>query len=222
MEFDFETLPPDQRYKLMIQVVVPRPIAFVTCRSRDGQVNAAPYSFFNCMSQTPPLVVLGIENRTTGVPKDTTQYIRETDEFVVNMVDFAMAERMNVCAADFPPGVNELTAAGLTEAPSVKVAAPRIAESPVSMECRKYMNLEIGRGRSILFGEIVHLHVRDTAIADLERLRVDPGALDLIARLGGIGYARTTDRFDLKRVTYAEWLDEGEGASAPSRLSSAR
>lgn len=214
MQFDFETLPPDQRYKLMIQCIVPRPIAFVTCRSKDGQVNAAPYSFFNCMSQTPPLVVLGIENRSTGIPKDTTQYIRETDEFVVNMVDFAMAEKMNVCAADFPPGINELAAAGLTEAASVKVKVPRIAESPVSLECRKYMNLEMGRGRSILFGEIVHLHVRDAAVSDLERLRIDPGELDLIARLGGVGYARTTDRFDLNRITYADWLERADGGAA--------
>ena len=207
MEFDFEKLPAADRYKLLIQVVVPRPIALVTARDREGRVNAAPFSFFNVMSQTPPIVVLGIEGRSDGTPKDTVQFPRETGDFVVNMVDYAMADAMNICAADFPPGEDELAAAGLTAAAAVKVSAPLIQEAPVSLECRKSALIEIGpNGRCILVGEVVHLHVRDEAVADLARLRIDPARLDIIGRMGGIGYVRTTDRFDMKRVSYAEWL----------------
>ena len=207
MEFDFATLDPADRYKLLIQVIVPRPIALVTARDRAGRINAAPFSFFNVMSQTPPLVVLGIEGRPDGTPKDTVQFPRETGEFVVNMVDFAMAEAMNVCAVDFPPGEDELAAAGLTAVASAKVGAPRIAEAPASLECRQHAVFEIApNGRSILVGEVVHLHVRDDAFADADRLYLDPGRLDIVGRLGGTGYVRTTDRFDMKRISYAEWL----------------
>ncbi|MCC7275249.1 MAG: flavin reductase family protein [Alphaproteobacteria bacterium] len=207
MEFDFETLDAPSRYKLLSQVVVPRPIALVTAVDRAGRVNAAPYSFFNVMSQAPPLVVIGIENRPDGTPKDTAQFPRESGEFVVNMVDFAIAGAMNVCAVDFPPGENELQAAGLTAVASTKVTAPRIAEAPVSLECRKFALVEIGpRGRSILVGEVVHLHVRDDAVTDPVRLHVDPGRLDIVGRLGGFGYVRTTERFDMKRISYAEWV----------------
>lgn len=211
MEFDFTTLPAADRYKLLIQVVVPRPIALVTARDREGRINAAPFSFFNVMSQTPPLVVLGIEARSDGSPKDTVQFPRESGEFVVNMVDFAMADAMNLCAADFPPGENELVAAGLTALPSTKVAAPRIGEAPASLECRTFTAVDIGpNGRCILVGEVVHLHIRDDAIADPARLRLDPARLDIIGRLGGISYARTTDRFDLRRISHAEWLARQE------------
>ncbi|BBK31835.1 flavin reductase (DIM6/NTAB) family NADH-FMN oxidoreductase RutF [Stella humosa] len=208
MEFDFATLAPADRYKLLIQVVVPRPIALVTAIDAAGRVNAAPYSFFNVMSQTPPLVVLGIDVRSDGSPKDSVQFPRESGEFVVNMVDFAMAEAMNVCAIDFPPGENELAAAGLATLPSTKVGAPRIAAAPASLECRKVSLIEVGpNGRSILVGEVVHLHIRDDAMADTERLYVDPARLDIVGRLGGAGYVRTTDRFDMKRISHAEWLE---------------
>lgn len=209
MEFDFAALGANERYRLMIGCIVPRPIALVTSMDAEGRLNAAPYSFFNAMSQDPPLVVIGIENRPEGGPKDTAHNVRETGTFVVNLVSHEMGEKMNVCAIDFPAGVDEVRAAGFTPAASVKVPVPRIAEAPAALECRKFMNLEIGVSRSILIGEVLHMYIRDDVV-DAERLRIDPGKLDLIGRLGGMGYARITDRYDIKRINYAQWLEKAE------------
>src|SRR5581483_1050653 len=114
MEFDFRTLPAKERYKLLVGSVVPRPIAFVSARSEAGVNNAAPFSFFNVFSADPAIVILGIERRENGVAKDTVRIIRDTREFVVNMVDEAIAERMNDCATDFPESVDEFAEVGLT------------------------------------------------------------------------------------------------------------
>src|SRR5579864_6092378 len=121
MQFDFRTLPPPDRYKLLVGSVVPRPIAFVTTRAASGHNNAAPFSFFNVFSADPAIVVLGIEKRNSGPLKDTVRNIRETREFVVNLVSEEIAERMNVCAVDFPEGTDELAESGLTPGPSMVV-----------------------------------------------------------------------------------------------------
>jgi len=205
MEFDFRTLSPADRYKLLVGSVVPRPIAFVSTRDEQGRNNAAPFSFFNVFSAEPAIVILGIERRTGGPLKDTVRIIRETKDFVVNMVDEAIAERMNVCATDFPEGVDELAMAGLTTAPSVAVRAPRIRESPVNMECTLLEELQFGDAgtRSIVLGEVVHFHIRDDAVN--ARGHVDLDALKLVGRLAGHGYIRLSDRFAMKRLDPAEW-----------------
>ena len=135
MEFDFTTLPAPDRYRLLTNFVVPRPIALVSTRSPGGANNAAPMSFFNVFSQEPPLLILGIQGRC-GEEKDTLANIRREGAFVVNMVDMSLAEAMIVCGVNFEAGIDEIAFAGLTAVPGVKVPAPRIAESPSSMECR--------------------------------------------------------------------------------------
>jgi flavin reductase (DIM6/NTAB) family NADH-FMN oxidoreductase RutF len=205
MRFDFRELGPAERYKLLGGLVVPRPIALVTTRDPDGRDNAAPFSFFNVLAEEPPLVVLGLGISPSGRAKDTTNNIRDSGEFVVNLVDEPIAEAMNLCAIDLPPEVSEVELAGFSLLPSEVVAPGRIAAAPVSMECRRYVTLQPGRERYIVLGEVVMLHVRD-GIVDPERLHVDRDAYAPIGRLFGGGYVRTHDRFEMPRINYAEWL----------------
>jgi len=121
---DFTTLPAQDRYKLLCALVVPRPIALVTTLGPGGIVNAAPFSFFNVFAEAPPLIVLGLQSRPDGSLKDTSAHIRDIGSFTVNLVDEALAERMNVCAVDFPPGTSEIDAAGLTALPGVSIPVP--------------------------------------------------------------------------------------------------
>jgi len=205
MEFDFTTLSPKDRYRLLIGSVVPRPIAFVTTRDQNDVPNAAPFSFFQCGSHDPPSVALGMELRAEGTLKDTVRIIRATREFVVNLVSEAIAERMNICAVDFPEGMDELSEAGLTAVPSSVVKPPRIAESPVNMECKLLEELRFGEGgkRSIVLGEVLRFHIRDDVLT--AGGRVDLDAMKPVGRLAGSGYIRLSDRFDMKRMSYVDW-----------------
>jgi flavin reductase (DIM6/NTAB) family NADH-FMN oxidoreductase RutF len=209
MTFDFETLPQPQRYKLLVGLVVPRPIALVTSVGPDGIVNAAPFSFFNVFSEEPPLVVLGLQSRPDGTIKDTPANIRETGAFVVNLVDEALAEQMNICAVDFPRDESEIDAAGLDLCAGIAVPVPRIASAPVALECRHYMTLEVSRERRLCIGEVVYLHVRD-GIVDPRNLRVDIAAYRPVARLHGNYYARLGEIFQLVRQSYADWKVQSE------------
>ncbi len=202
--FDFRRLEPTRRYKLLGGLVVPRPIALVTTQGPDGRHNAAPFSFFNVLAEEPPLVVLGLGISPAGRAKDTTNNIRDTGEFVVNLVDEPIAQAMNLCAIDLPPEVSEVELAGFEMLPSKTVAPGRIAAAPVSLECRRYVTLQPARERYIVLGEILMLHVRD-GIVDPERLHVDRDAYAPIGRLFGGGYVRTHDRFEMPRISYAEW-----------------
>jgi flavin reductase (DIM6/NTAB) family NADH-FMN oxidoreductase RutF len=213
MRFDLAELSPSERYKLLGGLVVPRPIALVTTRDRDGRDNAAPFSFFNVLAEEPPLVVLGLGVNAAGGAKDTTNNIRDSGEFVINLVDEAIAEAMNLCAIDVPSEMSEIDLAGFSLLPSERVAPGRIAEAPVSMECRRYVTLQPGPERYIVLGEVVILHVRD-GILDPERLRIDRDAYAPIGRLFGGGYVRTRDRFEMPRLTYREWLDRTRGSGA--------
>lgn len=205
MQFDLRELPKEQRYKLLVGVVVPRPIALVTSQNRGGYINAAPFSFFNLMGNDPPIVVIGVGNREPGCPKDTARNIGETHEFVVNLVDEAIAQAMNVCAVDFPYGMSEMTAAGFTPAACAKVKVPRIAEAPASLECTHLHNLEFGTTR-IVIGECVFLHLRD-GLVDPATLRIKGKGLQNIGRLHGAGwYTRTEDQFEMPRMSYEQWL----------------
>ncbi len=201
---DLRTLVGPARYKLLTGLVVPRPIALVTTLDRDGTINAAPYSFFNVFSDDPPLVVLGLQSKPDGTPKDTAALVRETGSFVVNLVDEALAERMNICSVDFPRGMSEIAAAGLTTVPSVAIPVPRIAEAPVALECTHYVTLEVSRARRLCIGTGVYLHAQP-GIVDPERMYVDLGAYKPVARLSGNMYARLGERFSLTRQSYAEW-----------------
>ncbi len=202
--FDFTTLDPRSCYKLLIGAVVPRPIAWVTTRSVEGVVNAAPYSFFNCVSSDPPLLVLGVENRASTSFKDTAWNIRTTEEFTVNIVDDANMDAMNITATAFPPEVDELAMAGLTALPGQMVGCPRIAEAPVAFECRRHTTLNVGKSREIVLGLVLAAHIRED-IVDPERFHVDPVGLDAIGRMGGHGYARTRDYFDLPTLSVEDY-----------------
>ncbi|AXC50182.1 flavin reductase family protein [Paracoccus suum] len=204
MDWSVSELTEREVYKLLVNTVLPRPIALVTSLDAKGGINAAPFSFFNVFSHAPPLVVLGIEGRA-GDPdepmglKDTLNNIRSTGEFVVNLVDRAMLPAMNACAVDHAPGVDELALAGLEAVPSRAVAPPRIAASPVQFECRETVTLAVGRRqRMLVLGEIIHIWVRDGATN--ERLHVDIDALDLVGRLHGADwYVSLRERFQSPR-----------------------
>lgn len=206
MQFRMADLAPRQRYKLLIALVVPRPIAWVTSEDRDGIVNAAPFSFFNVFADDPPLVVIGIGGRADGGLKDTARNIEATGEFVVNMVDEAIAEAMNVTAIDFPPEKSELEPAGLTLAASSIVRPPRLAEAPAALECRNHTTLLIGSDRRLVVGEVMAIHARD-GLVDPATHRVDFDAWHPIGRLHGDFYCRTDEVFRMDRETYAAWRE---------------
>ena len=202
--FDFSQLNARERYKLLIGTVVPRPIAWVTTLSPEGRVNAAPYSFFNCLSADPPILALGVENHDDMSFKDTAHNIRMTEEFTVNIVDYANVEAMNICAVPFPPDVDELEMAGLTAIAGEKVRCPRIAEAPVALECRRHVTLELGRSREVILGLVLAVHIRED-IVDSERFYVDQQGLDAVGRMGGHGYASTRDYFDMPGMSVEQW-----------------
>jgi flavin reductase (DIM6/NTAB) family NADH-FMN oxidoreductase RutF len=213
--FDFRTLSARDRYKLMIGTVVPRPIALVTTVDPDGRINAAPFSFFNCLSADPPILALGVENHPDMSFKDTARNVRLTEVFTVNIVSHAIAEAMHVCAAPFAAGQDELQAAGLTAMPGSVVASPWIKEAPASFECRRHVTLELGKSRQIILGEIVFAHYQPDVI-DTGRMRIDPAKLDAIARLGGNTCSTIRDRFEMLTPTLEEYhaglTDRGDRA----------
>ena len=200
----FSEIAPRERYKLLCASVTPRPIALVTTLS-DGVVNAAPFSFFNVFSEDPALIVLGLQHKPGNDPKDTTRNIAAAGEFVVNLVDEALAEAMNICAIDFPPKVSEIEAAGLSLLPGVSIGVPRIAEAPFALECRKTLSMAFSPTRELLVGEVVRLHARE-GLVDPATLRVSMSDYKPVGRMFGDGYSRQNDRFDLKRGSYAEWV----------------
>jgi flavin reductase (DIM6/NTAB) family NADH-FMN oxidoreductase RutF len=208
----FADLDPHARYKLLCAAICPRPIALVTCVSEAGVVNAAPFSFFNVFSEDPALIVLGLQHRPTAVgrvPKDTSRNIALAGQFVVNMVDEALAEAMNVTAIDFPPEVSEIDAAGLTLKPGVTVPVPRIAEAPFAFECRRHTTMAFSPTRELVIGEVLRIHARE-GLVDEATLRVSVTAYKPVGRLFADDYARQNDRFELKRESYANWV-KGRG-----------
>lgn len=205
--FDFAQLTPRERYKLLIGAVVPRPIALVTSIDANGVVNAAPFSFFNCLSADPAILALGVEYRPAGGQKDTGRNVRETLAFTVNIVSDALLEGMNVCAVPFEPGIDELAQAGLTAMPGVKVPCPWIGQAPAAFECRHHTTLGIGNSREIILGEVVYAHFRPGTVDPVKHY-VDPAELDAVGRMGGHGYATTRDYFDLVTMSVADWQSD--------------
>ena len=191
---------PRNVYKLMIGAIVPRPIAFVSTISPDGILNLAPFSFFMGVCANPPVIAFAPTIRPTdGRQKDTLNNIEATREFVVNIVSEEFAEKMNQCSGEYPPQVDEFAVSGLTPVASDVVKPPRVAESKVNMECRLFQLVRISEkplGGSVVLGEIVRFHVDDALVEDY---RIDPDKLRAIGRMGGSGYARTRDRFELVR-----------------------
>lgn len=207
--FDFSKLAPIERYKLLCGVVVPRPIALVTSIDEAGRINAAPFSFFNVFSEDPAQIVLGLQHRAVGAPKDTTRNLAERQAFVVNMVDEALAETMNLCATDFPADVSEVEALGLATTPSRHIPVPFLSAAPFAMECRRTVSLAFSATREILIGEVLALHARD-GLADPARHYVDAGRYRPVGRLAGIQYCRQGEVFEMRRVPYAEWRERSK------------
>ena len=193
-----------EMYGFILNCVAPRPIAWVSSLSASGQLNLAPFSFFICVCVTPPLLAFSPGLRAPvqgghGEPKDTLRNIRETEEFVINVVTYDLVEPMNVSSGEYPSTVNEFDLARLTAQPSKMVRAPRVAESPVSFECKLYQIIDFSNapsGGSLVIGEVLSIHVDD---GHLKNGRVDRNSLDLIGRMGGIQYTRTRERFELAR-----------------------
>lgn len=198
MEFDLTGDDARHAYKLLAGLVTPRPIAWVTTQDEDGRVNAAPFSFFNVLGTRPPILGFAPGDREPGIPKDTARNIRRTSEFVVNLVDEACAEAMNLTSSEVEPGVSEIELAGLHTEPSATVAPPRISEAPVALECREWSTMEIGRNRLVI-GLIDRIITRD-GVLDPETLLVVPQNFSPVGRMEvPSGYCRTEDRFQMKR-----------------------
>ena len=198
MELDLEGQFADRAYQILACLVTPRPIALVTTLSPDGKINAAPFSFFNLLGSSPPILAFAPGDRNDGTPKDTPRNIRLTHEFVVNLVDESIAEAMNQCAASLPYGENALIPAGLHPAASSLVKPPRILEAPASLECQEWGTLHIGDNR-VVIGLIKRIHLRDE-LFDAEKMRVRTDKLLVIGRMASPDwYCRTRDRFEMIR-----------------------
>lgn len=218
MLFDFGKIPPRECYKLLVSTVTPRPIAWVTSQNPDGQLNAAPFSFFNVFAGDPPVVGIGIGSHGPGRAKDTRNNIRRTKEFVVNLVSEEVAEAMNITAIEFESEVNELPEAELETVPSVHVKPPRIATSPVSMECALMQIVDLGEQNGLVLGRVLAMHVRDDLVLDPAKNYIDTPNLKLIGRMHGTGwYARTSDLFLMERIPRAKWTLRENKNKAPSR-----
>jgi flavin reductase (DIM6/NTAB) family NADH-FMN oxidoreductase RutF len=194
-----------ERYKLLLSTIVPRPIAWIVTLDRDGHLNAAPFSFFNAFATDPPVVGVGIGSYDSGRPKDTRRNIRETGQFVINLVSEEMARSMNITAINFEPGVSELAEAKLETLPSVHIKPPRIAGSPVAMECDLMQIVDLGTDTGLVLGRVLAMHVREDAIIDVARHYIDTPRLGLIGRMHGGWYARTADLFQMERISRDDW-----------------
>lgn len=200
MVLDFAALRPREAYGWMISTILPRPVAWVSTISADGRTNLAPFSFFQGVTANPPTLLFVPVNTRDGTKKDTVRNIEAVPEFVVNLVSFALAEPMNRTAALLPYGESEFAAFGIAPAASETVRPPRVAAAPVAFECTLDRIVHIGEGplaANVIFGRIQRAHIADAVLGPDGR--PDPGRLDLIGRLGGDGYARTTERFEMER-----------------------
>jgi flavin reductase (DIM6/NTAB) family NADH-FMN oxidoreductase RutF len=194
------------RYNLITGVVVPRPIALITSINEDGRVNAAPFSYFNALGSNPPIVAFspGTHSVNPARIKDTRRNVLATGEFVVNMVSAELAEAMTVAGAVFPEDVSEIDYMDVTLLPSRQVKPPRIAQSPINLECKLVEDVTIGMNR-VLFGEVLHFHLHEQ-IVDAERMHILWRNLDLLGRMPGGGgiYCRTNDPMVIPRLTYEQ------------------
>jgi len=200
MNLDPNNVPASTMYQHLIRIIAPRPIAWISTVSASGKTNLAPFSFFTGAGSKPPTIVFCPSNRRDGTPKDSLRNILDTKQFVINVVPYLLAEAMNLSSAELPPDESEFEFTGISTSPSSVVIPPRVAASPVSLECTLMHHLALASGpgaANIVVGRIVHLHLDDKILDDAGW--ADAGLLDLIGRLGGSSYCRTTERFELQR-----------------------
>jgi flavin reductase (DIM6/NTAB) family NADH-FMN oxidoreductase RutF len=182
-------------------------------------LNAGAFSFFNAFSGDPPVVAIGVASHKPGRPKDSRANIRETGQFVVNLVSEENAEQMNITSIEFDPSVDELEQAGLTPLPSVRVKPPRIAESPVAMECELMQIVDLGE-TGLVLGRVLAMHVRDDLVLDAANHYIDTPKLKLLGRMHGRGwYARTSDLFEMPRIPVSEWKMRPSKSTDPTEKS---
>ena len=196
--FDADSLESTDRYKLLIGLVLPRPIGWIGSVSRDGVRNLAPYSFFNVISASPPTVLFSAGLRA-GEPKDSLANVLATGEFTVNIVDEDLAAAMNLSSGEYGPDVDEFALAGLEGRPGDAVAAPLVVAAPANLECRvaQTFQLDAPLGNTVVVGAVERIHVRSDL---LDGTRVDPLALRAVGRMAGSGYTRTADGyFEMER-----------------------
>jgi flavin reductase (DIM6/NTAB) family NADH-FMN oxidoreductase RutF len=196
MDLRLSELPPLERYKLLIGLVIPRPIAWISTRSANGVANCAPFSFFNVFSEDPPLCVLGINQRSDGTMKHSLKNIRRTGEFVVNLVDEASANAMHVSSYEFAEDESEFEKTGLSEAPAALVQHPRIAQAAACLECRVFRLIELSETRTLVLGDILLVHARE-GIIDPKTKRISEERYRPVGRLFANRYCTTRQRFDL-------------------------
>jgi flavin reductase (DIM6/NTAB) family NADH-FMN oxidoreductase RutF len=201
MEINPEQLPWQAIYKIMISSILPRPIGWISTIDQNGQPNLAPFSFFNAVCANPPhLLFCPMVRATDRQPKDTLRNVRETGEFVVNLVTEELAQAMNLTSAELPGDVDEFTFAGLAMSPSLTVRPPRLAASPIHYECQLAQIIDLGEqpgAGSVVIGRVLHLHVSEQVLSDGDR--IDLSRLRPVGRLSGNAYCRVTDIFELIR-----------------------
>ena len=205
MIFNPQELAFNDRYKLLIGAIVPRPIAWVSSMDSAGNLNLAPFSYFTAVSSDPMTLLFcpGWSN-ARGRMKDTLHNIRDVPEFVVNITNEATKEAMNLTATEFEAGVDEFAWAGVTPAPSQTIRVPRVAEAPIAFECKLQQIVVIKEGPgggAAVFGEVQAVYVRDDVV---ENGRILPDKLQPIGRLAGSTYAHITDLFEMQRVAVPE------------------
>ena len=214
MELNLANANQKQIHSLLNGLVAPRPIAWITSLNAAGQFDAAPFSAFNYMGMEPPIVAVGIANKPGPgtIAKQTAQNIRNTGEFVINVVNEAVAEAMVVTAVDFPPEINELEITHLKTEPSLLVKVPRIAAAPASLECREITTMEIGRSRVVL-GQVVAIYVKDEFV-DQAGPYIRAEELHAVGRMNGLSaYVKTRGAFfQIPRMNYEEWKRKNEKA----------
>ena len=196
MDLELATLPALERYKLLIGLVIPRPIAWVSTFSENGVANCAPFSFFNVISEDPPLCILSFNWRSDREIKHTLKNIRRTGEFVVNLADEASANAMHLSGTELPEAESEFAKFGLTPVPAKLVKHPRIAEAAASLECRVERRINFGPEREMVVGEILLIHARD-GIIDPVTKRISEELYRPVGRLFANRYCTTRERFDL-------------------------
>lgn len=196
MEFLVRHTDEDTLYKLVLGLVVPRPIGWVSTISNEGITNIAPFSFFNAVNDVPPVLMLSISNRDDNTLKDTIRNILDIKEFVINMVSEELFEKMLITAEEFPPGISEFEKAGLTPEESKMVKAPRIKEARVSFECKLYKYVPI-YDMHVIFGEALLIKVSDDILTD--NLKVDYESYKPVGRLGGNYYVKAYGNCKIKR-----------------------
>jgi flavin reductase (DIM6/NTAB) family NADH-FMN oxidoreductase RutF len=193
MEYVPADLTPRERYKVLTSFVLPRPIAWVTSVGPTGVVNAAPFSFFNVFCEDPPLCMFAVNRRPDGREKDTLVNIQRTGEFVVHLTDEPLALAMHESSGDFPPEIGEPGHLGLKLAASTKVAVPRLADAPWSMECRTWKMIDVNGDRQLILGEGINFHIREE-LWDHDAMRVHMDRYHPVGRMFADRYCRTDDR----------------------------